>query len=386
MRVIVLFFLFCCGVASAQPLQVGLRSMAWNPRFAEFGAVTSAWANGAIKMPYVQSDKAGVAARINEALYLRHMGMPAPLTAGKTFALADGAEVPASTASQEVTILRNDGRILSFQIDREGCGAYCENYAETVSFDARTGRVITLEDVLNAHGRAEIPKRMLEERIRQYRAQIKQLQQQLKALRTKGKAVAADTVDDLESRVSLNETCLEEAQQKQVSKAWDLVDFLRFELPAEKGMVFTSGRCSNHASRALDDVGDVSLTVAAQALDKMLTPYGQSLILDAPSVQEPTTVFHQVLHGKIGAIAITALLTSSSYGAGEPSISGIYAYNKYRKPIALSGKQVGQTLSLQEAGDDKARASMTLQLGQTGLSGQWEGNHKKLPMTLLVGK
>ncbi len=226
--------------------------MAWRASFSELGAVASEWANGALKMPYVQIDKPAVAARINDALYLQHMGMPAPLKPGKTFALADGAEVPVGTASQDFTVTRNDAVILSIQFDGEGCGAYCENYVETMSFDARTGRVITLDDVLNAFGRAEIPKRMVAESVRQYRAQIKGLEQQLKTLRAKGKKATPEAVDDLESRVELNERCLEEALQKLADKAWYPVDFLRFELPAAKGKVFTSGRCSTHAQRGLE--------------------------------------------------------------------------------------------------------------------------------------
>lgn len=330
---------------------------------------------------FSQSDRLAVATRINEALYLRHMGMPPPVKPGKTFALSDGAEVPTSTASQDVTVTRNDDQILSIQIDREGCGAYCENYAESISFDARTGRTITLEDVLNAYGKTEIPKRMMVERVRQYKERIKHLNQQLKAQRAKGKKAATDTEDDLELRVELNERCAEEELQKKASKAWYPVDYLRFGFSAAKDMVFTSGRCSNHAMRALDDVGDVSLTLSAKALDKMLTPYGQSLMMEATEVPEPSTVYQQVLHGKIGSAAITALLTSSAYGPSDQSITGVYYYNKYRKPIALSGKQVGQMISLSE-GTDKTQAKTTLKLGRAGLSGQWEGDGKTLPMTL----
>lgn len=387
MRTIVLFLLSCLASAHAQPLQVGTRAMAWSASYAELGAVTSDWAKGAIQMPYVEPGKNGaIAARMNEALFMRQMGMPAPLTAGKTFALADGAEVPSSTASQAVTATRNDGRILSIQFTREGCGAYCETYDETVSFDAVTGRSLTLEDLLNAYGRAEIPKRMMAERVRQYKAQIKQLQQQLKALHAKGKKVVADAVDDLESRVALNEGCLAQELQKKTDKAWYPVDSLRYGLPAGAGMAFTSERCSNHASRALDDVGEVSLSLPAQAMDKMLTPYGRALILETASVPEPSTVFQQVLHGKIGSAAITAVLTATAYGAGEPSVSGVYYYNKYRKPIALSGTQSGQTVSLREGADDTTRATITLQLGRAGLSGKWEGGNKTLPMELAAGK
>jgi hypothetical protein len=229
---------------------------------------------------------------------------------------------------------------------------------------------------------------MAAERVRQYGAQIKLLKQQLKELRAKGKKGAADTLDDLESRVELNKGCMQEELQMQASKAWHSVDYLRFGLPAAKSMVFTAGRCSNHALRALDDVGEVSLTLSGQALDRMLTPYGQSLIFETASVPEPSNVFEQVLHGKIGSAAITVFLTSISYdayGTGERSVSGLYFYDKYRKPIILSGKQVGQTISLHEGGDI-TRAAITLQPGRTGLSGKWEADNKTLPMTLVVGR
>ncbi len=380
---IAIVILSLCTAAGAQTLQVESSAMAWRASFSEVGSNASEWANGSVKMPYVQSANTALAARINDALFLQHMGMPAPLKAGKTFALADGAEVPASTPSQDFTVTRNDALVFSVQFDKEGCGAYCENYAETMSFDARTGRVITLADVLNAVGKAEIPKLLVAEGARLYKAQIKQLEKELKAMRAKGAKAKSGDIDDLESRIDFNQTCLEQAQQKQADKSWYTVDNFRFDLPAGKGMLFTAWRCSNHAMRALDDVDNVSLGLSAQALGKMLTPYGQSLILDGSSVPEPTTVFQQLLHGKIGTAAITAWLTASSYSPGDISIRGLYYYNKYRKPIALSGKQVGQALTLSE-GEGKSRATISLKLGPTGLSGQWDGDGKKLPMSLAL--
>ena len=123
-----LFFLliFCCGTASSEPLMVEVRSMAWKPAYAELGAVSSDWSKGTIQMPFVRSQAAEVAARINEALYLRILGTPAPLSAGRTFELAEGAQPPAGTSWQEVGAVRNDGRLFSVTLEAEGCGAYCE--------------------------------------------------------------------------------------------------------------------------------------------------------------------------------------------------------------------------------------------------------------------
>ncbi|XVJ70115.1 MAG: hypothetical protein HEQ39_11025 [Rhizobacter sp.] len=360
--------------------------MAWKPAYAELGAVSSDWSKGTIQMPFVRSQTAEVAARINEALYLRILGTPAPLSAGKTFELADGTEPPAGTSWQKVGAVRNDGRIFSVTLEAEGCGAYCEAYSETHSFDSRSGRALTLEEILTPTARLEVPKRMIAERIKQYRGQIKVLKRDLQALKLK-KQSTPDAISDLESRIGLNEDCLsqEREKQKERNSLWFSLESLRFSFPDGKGVVFTSQRCSNHASRALDDVGDVDLFLSLEELPKLLTPYGRFVLLDSEAVPEPRTPLNQVLRGQIGGAAVTFLLTTSRYGASETSVSGLYYYDKYRKPIGLSGKIDGVMLSLTDHSDANGRMTMALRLGQSGLSGQWRSDSKTLPVMLSTG-
>ena len=59
------------------------------------------------------------------------------------------------------------------------------------------------------------------------------------------------------------------------------------KLNSNKGLVLSVGRCSNHASRALDDVGEIAVTIAATALKTSLTPYGRAVVLQQGDALPP---------------------------------------------------------------------------------------------------
>ena len=174
-------------------------------------------------------------------------------------------------SEQSFTVERNDARILVLAVSGESCGAYCEAFTREVSFDMRTGRQLALDDLVTAKGLAKMASLMEAERKRRYRAEAKA---NAAALRTTP-ATDKETRDDLEARRALNRSCVEDPP------AFDL----RFKVGKAGSIVMTSGRCSNHAMRALDDVGEVVLDIPAAKLD--LTPYGRSLLLGGPPVAEP---------------------------------------------------------------------------------------------------
>ncbi|WP_417069296.1 hypothetical protein [Niveibacterium terrae] len=368
------------GSAVSGPLQVESRTMVWNKQEvsgSETSWPRSQWADGDIKMPYVRAADPLLAARINDMLYLSMTDSPAPTHPGKTFPVPESGGLD-GFASLDFSVERNDDRILSISIGGEGCGAYCENFSNEYSFDAHTGRRLELDDLLTPQGLVAAGQRISRERERRYRVQIKTLNQELAALKMQQKAGKKVDVSDTEERLELNENCLAEVRKGGGSVREEAM-MARFSLPAGKGVVFTSGRCSNHASRALDDVYEVETKLSREEVSPWLTAYGKRLLLGEGLAAEPVNPFGLILRGKIGSAAVTVLL-HRPYEDG--SLSGIYYYQKYRKPIELSGKRTGNRVELVERIAENEQATITLTVSRDSITGQWQDKGKQLPITL----
>ncbi|MFO1336926.1 MAG: hypothetical protein U1F53_01605 [Burkholderiaceae bacterium] len=331
------------------------------------------WANGSVKMPFVESrETPAVAERINAALFLGVMETPAPARPAAAFHLPKG-QWPQGTASQDVEVVRNDARVLSIVLTAEGCGAYCETYSQHHNFDVRSGRALALDDLLTPTGLSALTAEVARARQSAYTRQLKTLQQERAAAQRRGHR---DELDDLDDRIALNKDCLE--GERHSPRQPDDVRQASFSLPVAGGMALSTARCSNHASRALDDVGEVTVTVPAGQLRPWLSPYGHAVVLGDGDAPPPATLFGQVLRGRIGTAPVTLLLERPQ---ANGSVVGRYCYDKYRQPIRLSGRREGTQLRLDE-GEGEPSATLRLAWGAHGLAGQWVGGGKTLPVQL----
>jgi hypothetical protein len=359
--------------APAAPLQV--RSLTMKPPAAakDLPAYASGWFENTVKMPFVVSDPPAVGARITASLFVGVMGMAPPAKPGESFSpLPD--QLPEGTASQEFQLTRNDERVLTIMFSIEGCGAYCENHDQTYNFDARNGRRLAREDLFTPASQPVIAARIGKARERQYADQLKTLK---KELATQQKAQAKpDIIEDLKQRIELNQRCLE--SEKGQPDAADSLAYADFSLEGE-GVTFTTGRCSSHAERALDDVGDIVVRFTPADLRPWLTPYGRALLLKQGDTAAPASPFGQILHGQIGGAAVTVMLDRVN---NDGSVTGRYFYDKYGRLIALSGKRSGNTLELTEGSTEDDKAQLTLTVRGNALTGQWQGKGKTVPMAL----
>lgn len=363
----------------AEPLQVISTHMQWKAdKTSETAPWTaSQWADGAIKLPYVQPASPATA-RINDVMFLSQLGMPAPREAGKSFALGEGIAPPEGTASLDFSVMHNNGRILSLEIDAEGCGAYCEEYRQYFSFDAQTGRFLLIDDILTRRGLSEIGRRLFVERQRQYRQQVRTLRRELANARKAGNWTR-ENIEDSEARLALNEDCLANLREAPDDAALrKSLQSTRF-VPTGQGLTFIAERCSNHASRALDDLGEISLTLGLKALDALLQPYGRYLLSGEGDATAPAAPYGQVLHGKVGTAPVTLRIDPPN---GDNSFSGLYYYDKYRKPISFSGQRAGKRLEFTEAAAQGEAGSFVLNEEFGALSGTWRRQDKSLPVRL----
>lgn len=290
------------------------------------------------KLPSVANSP--VATRVNEAVFFNFETQ----TEGES--------------EQDFVVVRNDARILVLTVTGETCGAYCETYSRDLVFDMASGRMISADELVTAKGLKTMRAALVAERKRRYRAEAKTN----KAALGKTKASDKDAREDLEARIALNEGC------EQENEVYDV----RYSIGKTDSVVMTASRCSNHAMRALDDVGDVSVDFPAAKLD--LTPYGKALLAGGPDVPPPPSPFGQVLHGAVGKSPVTMLLDTPNK---DGSVRGQYFYDKHRKAIEIYGKVEGATATIEEDG-----GKMTLNVRQSILVGTWSGNGKELPVTL----
>jgi hypothetical protein len=362
----------------AEPLQITSTHMQWNAdKHPETGFSSSQWAAGAIKLPYVLPASPATA-RINEVMFLSQLNMPAPREAGKSFALGEGVTPPEGTASLDFSVRHNDGRVLALEVNGEGCGAYCEEYRQYFSFDAQTGRFLLIDDILTPRGLSEVGRRFFAERKRRYRQQIRTLQRELAHASKAGKR-KKDDIEDIEFRITLNEDCLIQFQETPGNAALrNALRSTRFVLTGQS-LEFTAERCSNHASRALDDVGEISLSLGLKDLDGLLQAYGRYLLTGEGDATAQVSPYGQVLHGKVGTAPITLRINPLN---DDGLFSGLYYYDKYRKPIPFFGTKTGKRLEFTEEGAPGEAGSFALSEDAAGLSGRWQRQDKSLPVRL----
>ena len=328
-----------------------------------------------VKMPFVQMANAKVAARINDQLFIAQFGVMAPEMPG-------GAvdHIPLeSIRTQDFSVALDSQRVLTIAFDNEECGAYCENYASYYSFDTRNGHLITVDDLLTASGLKVLAARMKKESIAAYRKQLAQLRTELKAAEKKGAAKAKVDIGDLNDRIALNEDCLQQASAPDEAAGAGPFGYYAIELASDAFNIFRS-RCSNHASRALDDVDIVTLAIAYKDMRAYLRSYGKAVLLNEGDTMPANSPFGQLLRGNLGgSTAITMLLHKES----DNSVGGVYFYDKHRTPIPVSGQLAGKELELIEPdgkGGERAKIKLTNSGGH--LTGHWIGK-KEFPMELM---
>lgn len=324
-------------------------------------------ASGTRRFPFVSSPNAPVAARINNQLFIDTFEVMAPARA------SDGLrEVSADTWRSrpeiDFKVQRNDGRLFSVTFANEGCGAYCESYNTAYAFDAASGRRLDIEDLFTPAGRAELGKELKASTLAAIKAEISRLKsgKSDKAKASAGKEVAAE---DRAAAIKMYEDC---AQQRQSPDYGSALETRAMDIQA-KAVVFTAERCSNHAMRALDNLGNFTLRLAPEKLAPQLSAYGRYLLLgEKAQFSEPTSPWGQVFHGSMGdKLPVTVYVGSLN---PDGSVMGVYFYDRHRKPISLSGRFAANTLTLNEAGSkDKQPPRMVLSPQGKGLRGRWEG-------------
>lgn len=363
-------FIFCIAAAlpaiacAAQPAPIEVKTVTYNG-----------------SLPYVVSANPKRDARINHSIFFGFTGRPAPAkyTDGVKVPQQEQNELP-SASEIEYSITRADERVLAFEFKYEGCGAYCEPHWENYNFDAATGQAFSLSDIFTPQGRTTLFNKDRAKRVEEYRKAIAGLNKEGIANRKKQHISTPwpqprtdNKQDDEEARISetieMYQHCVESMRAPDYASY-----FTDIEFPAridETSITFLYGRCSNHAMRALDDVGDQAITHEIAELAPFLTAYGKYLLMGGPRPALRVEPYRQFLQGHVGKAAITLQLARPG---NDGAVTGDYFYDKYRKPIPLSGKVSGNTIELTESeSTESPKPLIRATIKGDRLEGQWIG-------------
>ena len=300
--------------------------------------------DGAVRMPFVSGGAPGVAARINEAVWREMLdGASAPTTPGKTFTPRPD-KLPRGISSLQYT-----ARLLP----------------------AASPRLLSLGDLLTVDGFIAVGRRVDAERRRAYQAQVREWRAAVKAA-PKGRK--KDDADDAADRLALNEECLQQVDSQPTTPQWLVSEVFAFD--GHGGLLLTRARCSNHATRALDDVDEVKVAIAAADLKGWLTPYGLAVVQQEGDAPPPAPFAGRELHGRLAGQAVTMKLEPMREGADT---RGTYEYDRVHTPIALAVRQEGgEVRAFEQAGE------FELTPAGGSLVGTWQDKAHRKQMPVIV--
>lgn len=253
--------------------------------------------------------------------------------------------------------------ILSIAINGEASGAYPEEFADWKNFDLRTGNYINPEDLFQAESFKTI-NGLIQKRIQK---RVGDFLNQLKS----EKNLSEETPD----QIALYEDCFTEYTLNGIK--------IFFE---KDKLTFVAGRCSNHAMRALDDLGSHKIEFSYKELDKYWSSYAKNLISGSEKT-EITSLNNKLYKGKIdGKYSITVLI-SQVYDDG--SFSAKYWYDKNKKLIEWNGKIKGNHISIiendyysEETNQWVFKALVEADLQGRKIIGTWQDEKTKKYLTL----
>ncbi len=376
------------GLAHAQAFDIDARAPRFAPARADDPPLDGRLPDAKeVAMPWVHGGRAGVAARINDAIYLQLLDMLAPRAPGDTFTAPANGQLQ-YFCDIGFSVGRNDGRVLSIQMALGSLGsAHCSWYKSTLVFDARTGRELWWADILTAPGR---------DALIQHRNRT--------AIKANCEALAYLPPDPDDTDPPEGGTCAEvpplrhagppptreadpnhpDDEQRQFFRGciWDLERpdphaQLEFEVPAEPGLSLPLHPCAGDNRHEIPiDVTPEAVPIPVAELEPLLSAYGRRLLLGKGNAPAPADLFGHTLRGHVGSAPITLYL-GRSWGE-KNEMQATYAYDRIGTAITMFGNAAGDAIELSE-GDGKGFA---LRRVGTSLVGTWHGNGKTLPVRL----
>tara|TARA_R110001592_G_C13188983_1_gene752095 strand:- start:11453 stop:12223 length:771 start_codon:yes stop_codon:yes gene_type:complete len=160
----------------------------------------------------------------------------------------------------KVNILNS--KLYSVTFQTESCGAYCEEFSISYNFNLLNGKEIIIDSMLTDSGKKSLLEKLNNQRENKLKKTIEEL---------KKEQISSTEENDFEERIALLQSCLE---MTSISS----LEFINFKFEKEYINLF-SDRCSNHAMRALDEVGRFEYSFKIDEINNLLNKYGKQILI-----------------------------------------------------------------------------------------------------------
>ncbi len=326
------------------------------------------------KFPFVTSDNKAADNKINTTLHLSVLGMlpPSEITK-KTISIG---KIETNDIIPEEVKTTNSDRVIGFHFSLEGCGAYCENYNNNFYFDTRNGRVIVYQEILNPKMISQLSSVINKSYLNTTKTFLDKIKKNVKKHRN----------EEAEEQIAMYKSCLTERNAKTKDSYYK--NFLGSMDIIDGGLTFTYERCSNHAMRALDELGDVSTTIKIDELTPYLSEYGKYIFLGEGEGNVPkTSKYSQLYKGKLNdKIELVLLLGDIDRNNNEDRTTHYsfynqekYAYVKNKKaiPLLIEINNTPKEYTLSEDMESENKGYITFKKINGNLIGKWKNNEKE---------
>jgi hypothetical protein len=352
----------------------------------ELGPVYDGGEKIKIQFPFVVSEDVKAAKQINT--FLHHYILETLPPNGEPIKTINGLNI--SDFSFSGMTLINEGRVIDFSFYMEGCGAYCESSETEVQFDTRNGRVLTAQELIKSDAFGKIAKIVSREHAKVLKNYMAKLEKEKKGIKGKNKK---EEIERIEETISMYELCLSDWYD--IDSHYDLYKKNPGWISvSNNAIIFNHGRCSNHAMRALDDLGDFNYSLKGEDLKQYLTEYGKYVVFGEGNGEVPIiNPYSQLYQGKIGKIDMVLYLGDTKRLLRKNSDNDSryygerYYYTKYKKQINLNvdaeALKKGEYILTEDSAnsDMKKEEQPKLKFRIIGgkLVGQWISKDKTLP-------
>ncbi|WP_294284489.1 hypothetical protein [uncultured Chryseobacterium sp.] len=243
--------------------------------------------------------------------------------------------------------------ILSISLDGEASGAYPEDFKIWKNFDLRNGNLINAKDLFQPNA-------------------VKTIEDMI---RKKVRKTINDFLADLKSQKNASEEIQDEIAMYEDCFTDYTLGSIQYYFTENK-IKFIAERCSNHAMRALDELGSHEVDFTYKELEKYWSPYAKNLLSGSKQVDQ-TGFSNKLYHGKIdGKYPVTVLIGNVNT---DGSFSAKYWYDKNKKLIEWHGSIKGNHISLvesseysKEAGQWMVTALIEADLKGNKITGTWQ--------------
>ena len=150
-------------------------------------------------------------------------------------------------------------RIYVVTMTGEGCGAYCEEFDMTYTFDLTSGDRIELKQLFGFGGQLDLVNEMITYKKGKIDAKLKEVKKLLL-----NRELEAGLREHYEEMVILYENC---------NASNTTLEYIRF-IPTETSLKLIAGRCSAHVNRPLDDLWYYEIEIQLSDWTHRLSDYG----------------------------------------------------------------------------------------------------------------